>query len=62
VLRDGRGEYLTVRFHGDLSETMVFPRKTVEGATAELMAENGIPKRGSDDVMAVWNAKGDVPR
>ena len=23
------------------------------------MAENGIPKRGSDDVMAVWNAKGE---
>ena len=57
VLRDGRGEYLTIRFFGDLSETLVFPRKAMEEATAELMAENGVPRRGSDDVMGVWKAK-----
>jgi S1-C subfamily serine protease len=57
LLRDGRGEYLTLRFFGDYSETLVLPRKALEGATAELMAENGIPRRGSSDVMAVWGAK-----
>jgi hypothetical protein len=57
VLRDGQGEYLTIRFFGDLSETLVFPRKAVEAATAELMAENGVPRRGSEDAMEVWNGK-----
>jgi len=57
VLRDGTGEYLTIRFHGELSETLVFPRKGMEEATTALMAENGIPRRGSEDVMAAWKAK-----
>ncbi len=57
LLRDGRGEYVTLRFCGDLSETMVFRRAAMEEATEQVMAENGIPKRGTDDVMAVWNAK-----
>jgi S1-C subfamily serine protease len=56
LLRDGKGEYLTLRFHGERAETMVFPRKAIEAATAELMAENGIPKRGTEDVTAVWNS------
>ena len=62
LLRDGEGEYLEIRFHGVLSETLVFPRKAMEEATSELMAENGIPKRGSEEVMAVWNAKPAAPR
>ena len=56
LLRDGQGEYLTIRFHGEVSETLVFPRKALEAATAELMAENGIPRRGSEDVTTVWGA------
>jgi hypothetical protein len=56
LLRDGKGEYLTIRFHGELSETLVFPRKAIEEATSELMAENGIPRRGSDDVLTVLRA------
>jgi S1-C subfamily serine protease len=57
LLRDGAGEYLTIRFWGELSETMVFNRKVIEEATAELMAENGIPRRGSEELTAVWSAK-----
>jgi hypothetical protein len=57
VLRDGKSEFLTIRFHGEIAETLVFPRKALEEATAVLMAENGIPKRGTDDVMSVWNAR-----
>jgi hypothetical protein len=45
-----------------MSETMVFPRKAMEEATAGLMAENGIPKRGTNDVMAVWNARSAASR
>jgi hypothetical protein len=57
LLRDGRGDYLTIRFFGEVSETLVFSRKAIEDATPGLMAENGIPKRGTDDVMAIWGAR-----
>jgi hypothetical protein len=57
VLRDGRGEFVKIRFFGDYSEVLVFRRKAIEEATAELMSENGIPRRGSAEIMAVWNAR-----
>jgi S1-C subfamily serine protease len=57
VLRDGKGEYLSIRFHGELAQMLVFSRKAIEEATIELMSENGIPRRGSEDVMSIWNAK-----
>jgi S1-C subfamily serine protease len=57
LLRDGQGEYLTIRFWGEWSETMVFNRKAIEEATVELMAENGIPRRGSDELTAIWSKK-----
>ena len=57
LFRDGRGEFLTLRFCGELTETMVFRRAAMEEATEQVMAENGIPKRGTDDVMIVWNAR-----
>jgi hypothetical protein len=62
VVRDSRDEYLTFRFAGELSETLVFRRRELEAATSEVMAENGIPRRGSADVLAVWDAKGGPPR
>jgi hypothetical protein len=57
LLRDGRGEYLTIRFFGGISETLVFPRRAIEDSTPELMRDNGIHKRGTDDVMAIWDSR-----
>ena len=57
TIRDGHGEFLTIRFADDYSETMVFRREEIERATEEVMAENGIPARGSEDVLAVWNRR-----
>ena len=57
LLRDGVGEFLTIRFHGELSETMVFRRKAIEDATATLMTEHGIPSRGSEPLMEIWRQK-----
>jgi hypothetical protein len=57
LLRDGRGEFLTIRFFGEMSETLVFPRRAIEDSTPELMRDNGIPKRGTDDVMVIWNSR-----
>jgi S1-C subfamily serine protease len=61
LLHDGRGEYLTIRFFGEMSETMVFTRREIEDSTPELMRDNGIPKRGTDDVMAIWGARAVSP-
>jgi hypothetical protein len=57
LLRAGKGEYVTLRFFGEASETLVFPRQALADSTVHLLTENGIPRRGSDDVMAVWITK-----
>ncbi len=62
VLRDAREEYVTFRFAEDVVETLVFPRKELEAATAEVMAENGIPRRATPELMAVWEGKPSSPR
>jgi hypothetical protein len=45
------------QFDAIYAETLVFRRKAMLEATEPLMSENGIPRRGSDDVLAVWNGK-----
>ena len=57
LVRDGKDEFVTIRFFGRGTETLVFRRKALEEATVDVMAENGIPRRGSEDVMAVWERK-----
>jgi S1-C subfamily serine protease len=57
VIRDCRDEFLTFRFAEYGAETMVFRRKAMLDATEPLMSQNGIPHRGSDDVMATWVTK-----
>jgi hypothetical protein len=57
VFRDGQGELVTIRFFGDYFEVLVFRRKLIEEATAELISENGIPRRGSAEIMTVWTGK-----
>ena len=57
LIRSCKDEYLTFRFAEDYTETLVFRRKAMLEATEPLMSENGIPRRGSDDVLAVWNGK-----
>ncbi|MGO9601599.1 MAG: trypsin-like peptidase domain-containing protein [Isosphaeraceae bacterium] len=57
LIRSCKDEYLTFRFAEDYAETLVFRRKAMLDATEQLMSENGISRRGSDDVLAVWNDK-----
>jgi S1-C subfamily serine protease len=57
LVRTCKDEYLTFRFAEDYSETLVFRRQAMLEATEPLMSENGIPRRGSDDVLAVWSGK-----
>ena len=57
TIRDGKDEFLTFRFAERGSETMVFRRKAMLDATESLMSQNGISRRGSDDVLPVWVMK-----
>jgi hypothetical protein len=57
TIRDARDEFLTFRFAEDGAETLVFRRQAMLEATEPLMSQNGIPRRGSDDVLPVWAAK-----
>jgi S1-C subfamily serine protease len=57
LIRSSKDEYLTFRFAEDYTETLVFRREAMLQATEPLMSENGIPRRGSEDVLAVWNGK-----
>jgi hypothetical protein len=60
LIRSSTDEYLTFRFAEDYSETLVFRRKAMLEATEALMSENGIPRRGSDEVLADWDGKATV--
>jgi hypothetical protein len=57
LIRSSKDEYLTFRFAEQYSENLVFRRKAMLDATETIMSENGIPRRGSDDVLAAWNGK-----
>jgi S1-C subfamily serine protease len=57
LIRDCGDEYLTFRFAGELGDTLIFRRQELEAVTGKLMAENGIPRRGSGDVLTIWNPK-----
>ena len=57
VLRDARGEFITIKFDGLENETLVFPRQEMLKATDEILADNDIRSQGSPEMMAVWNAK-----
>src|SRR5262249_20576003 len=56
TLRDCKEEFLTFRFAEEHAETLVFRRQAMLEATEPLMSQNGIPRRGSDDVLPIWGA------
>jgi S1-C subfamily serine protease len=57
VLRDAKGEFMTVSFAQEGYETVVFSRKELEASMEEILNDNGIRAQGSADLMAVWHAK-----
>ena len=57
VLRDCRGEFITIVFAGREAESLVFPPKDMISATDDILNDNGIRSQGSPDTMEVWNAR-----
>jgi S1-C subfamily serine protease len=61
TIRDADGDHLVFEFAEPLAETLVFKRQEFIDATEEIMADNGIPRRGSEDMVAIWERTHTVP-
>jgi len=57
VLRDAKGESITVAFEDRDGETLVFPRAAMLAATDDILTDNGVRSQGSPDTLAIWNAR-----
>jgi S1-C subfamily serine protease len=57
ILRDAKGEFITIECNMRYGETMIFPRAQMLAVTDGILTDNGIRSQGSPDTMAVWNAK-----
>jgi hypothetical protein len=57
ILRDSKDEFITVACDNRYGETMVFPRAQMLAATDEILTDNGVRSQGSQDTLAIWNAK-----
>jgi S1-C subfamily serine protease len=57
ILRDAKGEFITIECYNRSGETMVFPRAQMLAATDEILTDNGVRSQGSPDTLAIWNAK-----
>jgi S1-C subfamily serine protease len=57
VLHDSTDEYITIEFDSILGATLVFPRAEMVSATDQILTDNGIRSQGSEDVLAIWNAR-----
>jgi len=57
LLREAKGESITVAFYDRDSETLVFPRSAMLAATDDILTDNGVRSQGSADTLAIWNAK-----
>jgi S1-C subfamily serine protease len=57
LLRDTKETFTRISFDDKASETIVFNHKEALDATEEVLNDNGIRQRASDDLTAVWNAK-----
>ncbi len=57
LLRDARGEDVTISFADKSASLFVFPRKAIEEASEEILSRSGIRKPYSDDLKPVFEPK-----
>ncbi len=57
LLRDSKEKYTTISFDDRASETIVFNHQEALKATEEVLSDNSIRERASDDLLAVWAEK-----
>ncbi len=56
LLRDSKEKFTTISFDDHASETIVFNHKEALAATEEVLSDNGIRERASDDMLSVWKS------
>src|SRR6185437_12257921 len=57
LLRYTKAEYLEFKFGGHGLETLVFRRQEIADSTEEILSDNGIRKRASDDLLGLWQTE-----
>jgi S1-C subfamily serine protease len=57
ILRDGKGEFVTITFADHWSESIVLPRAEALAGTAAILGENGIRSQGSADMLSIWGKR-----
>ena len=57
LLRDCKEKYTTISFNDKGSETIVFNHLDALSATEDVLNDNGIRQRASDDIAPLWSAK-----
>ncbi len=57
VLRDLKDRFVTFEFDQKGGEALVFPRAELLKATDDILTDNGVRAQGSNDMLAVWQAK-----
>jgi S1-C subfamily serine protease len=57
LLRDARGEFITVELIGQTNPLLVFRRQELTQAAEDILADEGIRKQYSDDLEKLWHAK-----
>lgn len=57
LLRDSKEKFTTIVFDDRFSESIVFNHQEAVKATDEILSDNGVRQRASDDLMAVWEKK-----
>jgi S1-C subfamily serine protease len=63
LLRDSTAKFTTISFSDRASETIVFNHQEALAATDDVLSDNGIRQRASDDLAAVWEKKpGEKPK
>ena len=58
LLRDAKGEFITIDFDRRGGEAIVFSRKELDAATEDLLTDSGIRSQGTPELMKVWNTRG----
>ena len=61
LLRDTDQTFTTISFDDKGSETIVFNHKEALSATEDVLGDNGIRQKASDDLTAVWEKKATKP-
>jgi S1-C subfamily serine protease len=57
VLRDAKDEFITIKFAGRPTESLVFERKDIAASTDDILNDNGVRAQASPELLKIWSEK-----